>query len=372
MTDAIVESARTFARDRIDPFAADWERERRLPRETIREAGAAGLCDLIVPAELGGKGLGIAGMAGVMEALASADMGFAFALVCHNNLAGGIAQRGSEAQRDVLPRMASGETLGAFLLTEPEVGSDATRITTTATRDGEGWRLSGEKAWVTNASDADLLSVYAQTEPGSGARGIAAFLVPADQPGVERTGAYQMLGAHATGAGGFRFHDVALSADQLFIPPGQAFRGAMAAIDLARVVVAAMCCGMLRRGLATAVDYVSRREAFGEPLSHKQGLQWMLADVATDTEAAAALAREAAAAIDAGDARAGVLASHAKKFATRAAMSGLSECMQAMGANGYRQDWPLARHLASAKMAQYLDGTTEVQNIVIARTLFGR
>lgn len=371
--DALVETARAFAREHIDPKAAEWERDRRLPRETITAAARAGLCDLLVAPQRGGKGQGIDGMAGVMQALAAGDMGFAFALVCHNNLAGSISARGSEAQQDAyLAPMARADLLGAFLLTEPEAGTDAAAIRTRATRDGDGWLLSGEKAWITNASDADLLCVYAQTEPGSGPRGIAAFLVRADQPGVERGAPYHMFGAHATGAGGFTFRDVRLDAGQLFLPPGQAFRAAMAAIDIARVVVSAMCAGMLRRGLEIAVDYLRNRDAFGGPLSDKQGLQWMLADVATDIEAGAALTARATAAIDAGDPGAGVLAAHAKKFATRVTMSGLSDCMQALGANGYRQDWPLARHLASAKMAQYLDGTTEVQNIVIARGLFGR
>ncbi len=369
----IVETTRTFAQAQIDPNAANWERDRRLPTEAIHAAADAGLCNLLVPKAQGGKGLGVSDLAAVMEALAAADMAFAFSLICHNNLAGGIAARGSaEQQAAYLGPMSRGEMLGAFLLTEPGVGSDAAAIATTAVGDGDGWVLNGEKAWITNATDADVLSVYAQTNPGSGAGGIAAFLVRADQPGVARTGPYQMFGAHATGAGGFTFTDVRLSADQLFIPPGQAFRAAMVAIDVARIVVAAMCTGMLRRGLSTAIDYLQKRPAFGSPLSEKQGLQWMLSDVATQTEAAAALAAEAARAIDASEPRAGVLAAHAKKFATRAAMSGLAECMQAMGANGYRHDWPIARHLASAKMAEYLDGTSEVQNIVIARTLFGR
>lgn len=375
MTDAaaMIDTARDFARDHIDPVAADWERDRRLPRQTLSAAAQAGLCDLLVPVDLGGKGLGVTGLSGVMQALAAGDMGFAFSLVCHNNLAGSISARGTDAQKAAyLPGMASAEILGAFLLTEPAAGSDAAAITTTARREGDGWVLNGEKAWVTNGSDADLLNVYVQTEPGSGTRGIAAFLVRADQPGVERLAPYQMFGAHATGTGGFRFRDVRLTGDQMFLAPGTAFRAAMSAIDLARVVVAAMCVGMLRRGLSVAIGYAKQREAFGGPLSEKQGLQWMLADVATETEAAAALAARASDAIDAGDAAAGPLAAHAKKFATRAAMSGLSECMQTMGANGYSQDWPLARHLASAKMAQYLDGATEVQNIVISRALFGR
>ncbi len=368
----VIAAARTFARERIDPDAARWERDRRLPREAITAAAAAGLCGLLVPTEWGGAGLGIADMAEVMGALAYADMGLAFSLVSHNNLAGAIAKKGSDLHRARhLGAMLDGSTLGAFLLTEPGTGSDAAAIITSAIAHGDRWVLNGAKAWVTNATEAGLLSVYAQTEPGSGSRGIAAFLVRADQPGVSREDAYEMLGAHATGTGGFRFEHVELDADQLFVPPGLAFRAALEAIDIARIVVSAMCAGMLRRGLETAVDYLKNRQAFGSPLSDRQGLRWMLADVATDLEASIALTQAASTALDEGDPTLGVRAAHAKKFATRVTLDGLSQCMQALGANGFRHDWPLARHLAGAKMAQYVDGTTEIQNVVIARALFG-
>ncbi len=368
----IIATARTFAREQVDPEAARWERDRRLPREAITAAAAAGLCGLLVPTELGGAGLDISDMAEVMGALAYADMGLAFSLVSHNNLAGAIAKQGSVLQRArYLDAMLAGSTLGAFLLTEPGTGSDAAAIITSAIAQGDRWVLNGDKAWITNATEAELLSVYAQTEPGSGSRGIAAFLVRADQPGVIREGAYEMLGAHATGTGGFRFEHVELDADQLFVPPGLAFRAAMEAIDTARIVVSAMCAGMLRRGIEIAVDYLKNRQAFGAPLSERQGLQWMLADVATNLEASLALTRTAAAALDAGDPAMGVRAAHAKKFATRVTLDGLAQCMQALGANGFRHDRPLARHLACAKMAHYLDGTTEIQNVVIARSLFG-
>ncbi len=368
----IIATARTFASERVDPEAAGWERDRRLPRETITAAAAEGLCGLLVPTELGGAGLGISDIAEVMGALAYADMGLAFSLVCHNNLAGAIAKKGSDLHRARhLNAMLDGSTLGSFLLTEPETGSDATAITTSAIANGDRWLLNGEKAWVTNATAAGLMNIYAQTEPGSGSRGIAAFLVQTDQPGVIRGDAYEMLGAHTTGTGSFRFDNVELDADQLFIPPGKAFRAAMEAIDIARIVVSAMCAGMLRRGLETAVDYMQNRQAFGSPLSDRQGLRWMLADVATDLEASMALTQTAATALDEGDPTMGVRAAHAKKFATRVALHGLSQCMQALGANGFRHDRPLARHLAGAKMAQYLDGTTEIQNVVIARALFG-
>lgn len=365
--------ARRFAKDEVEPNAAAWERDRHFPRETIRAAAGQGLCGLLVPRDLGGAGLSLAEFCDVMGAIAHADMAFAFALVPHNNFARSMAADATQAQRArYLPAMLDGSRLGAFLLTEPEAGTDATAIGTTAVRHGEGWVLKGEKAWVTGGVGADLLRVYAQTDPGSGGRGIAAFLVHADDPGVIRNAAYEMLGCHATGAAGFRFENVALSADRLFTPPGETYRAAMEAIGLARVVVAALCVGILRRGLDVAVRYVRERHAFGAPLSNKQGLRWMLDDVATDLEAADRLTRAAAGAVDRAETDAAIMVAHAKKFAARAATDGLAQCMQALGANGFRHDTPIARHYAAAKMAHYIDGTTEVQNLVIARALFDR
>ncbi|HZD25418.1 MAG TPA: acyl-CoA dehydrogenase family protein, partial [Alphaproteobacteria bacterium] len=308
-------------------------------------------------------------MARVMEELAAADLAFAFSLVVHNNLMGAIANAGSEAQRRrYLPAMTAFDAVGAFLLTEPKGGSDAAAIATTAQRDGGAWVIDGAKSWATNAALADVLSVYAQTDPAQGWRGIACFLIDADAPGVVREEAYAMLGGHAMGAGGFRFEGCRVEDSQMLVPPGQGFKAAMAGIDLARANVAAMCCGMLRSGLDTALAYISGREAFGQPLADFQGLQWQLADVATDLHAARLMAYEATRLLDA-EGTAPLAAAHAKKFATRAALKGLAECMQALGANGLTHDYPLARHLAGAKIAQYLDGTTEIQNVVIARAL---
>lgn len=364
-----LEAARGFAREIVAPNAATWELERRQPREAFAEAAARGLCGLIVSRELGGSGCGVTAMARVMQTLAAADLAFAFALVVHNNLAGAIARAGSEAQRRrFLPDMLSGRRIGAFLLTEPRGGSDAAAIETLARREGDGWRLDGEKAWVSNAANADLLCVYAQTDPALGWRGIASFLVDAGAPGVERLGPYRLLGGHALGTGGFRFAGVRLAADALFAPPGEAFKAAMLGIDIARVNVAAMCCGLLEDALDRALDRIAARPAFGGTLADQQGLQWLLADVATDLEASRLLAFDAAARLDAGESSAAA-AAHAKKFATRAALKGVADCMQAMGAEGLKHEHPLARHLAGAKIAQYLDGATEIQNVVISRAL---
>jgi len=368
----MIDAAADFAAGVIAPNAAAWEQQRCLPPEGIRPAAQAGLTGLLLAEAEGGYGLSKTAMARVMEELSMADMAYAFVLVVHNNFMNAIAQAGSQAQRErYLPDMLSGECLGAFLLTEPQSGSDAANVTTTARRDDGGWILNGAKAWITSAASADLLSVYAQTDAAQGWRGIATFLIAADHPGVIREAPYSTMGAHVMGTGGFRFEDCRLSDDAVLYPPGEGFKGAMAGIDLARANVAAMCCGMMANSLDVALAHAANRRAFGQRVLDFQGLQWQLADVATDLHAARLMAYTATRAIDAGE-QAAIPAAHAKKFATRAASKGIADCMQVMGADGYKHDFPLARHLACAKMAHYIDGTTEIQNVVISRDLLRR
>ncbi len=366
----IVEVARGFARDVVAPNAAAWEEARTMPREALSQAAELGLTGLLVPPELGGSGIGVTAMARVMEELSAACMAFTFSLVVHNNLARNIANNGTDEQKQrCLPDMLTAKRIGAFLLTELKGGSDAAAIATRAERTGDGWRISGEKGWISNAAEADILSVYAQTDPAQGWRGIACFLVEASRPGVTRERPYSVMGGHALGTGGFRFDGCPATDADILLPPERAFKGAMSGIDTARLNVAAMCCGMLRAGLDCALDYTANRRAFGQATSEFQGLQWMLADVATDLEAARLLAYRAAGLLDDG-ADATLAAAHAKKFATRVALARLGDCMQTMGAAGFRAEYPLGRHMASAKMAQYLDGTSEIQNVVISRQLW--
>ena len=340
-----------------------------MPREMFLQAADAGLCGLLVPPEQGGSGVDFATLIQVVEALASVDFAATFALVVHNNHVRAIGQAGTQAQIERwLPEMVAGKTVGAFLLTEPAGGSDATQLTTTAEARDDGFVVNGEKAWVTNSSHDDLLNVFAQTDPGSGARGIASFQIPVASKGVERIPEYDVLGGYAMSAGGFRFTNVRVAADQLLVPPGQGFRAAMSGIDIARAVVAGMCCGMLQSCLDTVMPRLLRRQAFGQPLSEQQGLAWQIADVATDLAASRLLATEAARLIDLGQSAA-LASAHAKKFATSVALEGVSACMQAMGADGLKHEYPFSRHLAAAKIAQYIDGTTEIQNVVISRAL---
>ena len=380
---AIVDDAARFATEVIEPQAEGWERDRRFATEAWEALGPAGLCGLVVPTELGGRGAGPVALARVLEVLAAADLAAAFSAVVHNNMARAVATSGNQHLVDtLLPRLVSGQTLGAFLLTEPGVGSDAAAIACRAERDGDEWVITGSKAWVTNASNAQALNVYAQTDPAAGHRGIVSIVVDPEGPGVTRTDPYELMGAHAMGTGGFEFDGARAPAADTLVPVGEAFAAAMSGIDLARVLVGAMCCGLLRRSLDVALAATADRQVFGAPVADQQGVQWMLADVATELEATRLLTYRAARLLQdqwEGRVAAGAattMAAHAKKRAARSAQEGVADCMQVMGAMGYRRQLPdgsgnpLPRHLAAARMTGYIDGATEIQNVVIARRLW--
>ena len=365
----LIDAARAFAVEHIAPHAAEWERARHVPRELFLAASEAGLTGVLVPRGQGGKEARHVVAARVLEELSSACLATTFGLWVHNNALNAIARQGTGAPaKRLVASMLSGQRIGAFCLTEPDAGSDAAAITTHASRVDGGWRISGEKAWVSNGTHADVLVVYAQTDASAGWRGIGAFLVDAAGDGVSRTLPYDMLGGHALGVSGIRFEDCPVPDEDVLLGPGEGFMAAMNGIDKARMFVAAMCCGILGASLSSALSHAAARRAFGKPVLSFQGLQWQLADVATDLEAARLLTYGAAAAFDRGEAAA-VAAAHAKKFASRVALNGISQCMQAMGGAGSLMEHPPARHLAAAKLAHYLDGTTEIQNVVISRGL---
>lgn len=366
----IVERARAFAAERVEPRAEAWEETRVQPEAELRLA-IAEFGGLLVPRELGGQGASAVTVARVYEELAKVDLGFACGLAVHCNTTIAVSLTQNAPLRDrYLGRLLSGEAIGAFLLTEPGVGSDATAIQTTAREQGGAYRLDGEKAWVTNGATADLLAVFAQTRPGSKAKGIAGFLVEARQPGIEARASYSLLGSHAMGVNGFAFSGCEVGAEALAFGPGEGFRAAMQGIDIARFGVAALCNGALEAGLNEAVARSGQREAFGRPVIEFQGLQWQLAEVATQLEASRLLAYRTAERFDRRES-ATVMAAHAKKYATRAAFEGLSCCLGAMGADGLRREHPLARQLCAARVTQFMDGTTEIQNVVIGRSLLG-
>lgn len=366
---AIIEDAKEFAEREVAPVVDDWETRREVPLDLLR-AGAAKFGGLLVPHHLGGRQAGVRVAASVLTALARADLGFAFSLVVHLNLTGAIARIGTPEQRErYLGPMMEGVLIGAFCLTEPDVGTDAAALWTRARPTPEGgWLVDGAKAWITNGSVADLFCVYSQTGEAGSSAGIASFLVEREDAGLAVAPAYPLMGGNVMGTTGLTLSGCALGPERAFAPPGEGFRAAMQGIDLARVVLSAMCCAILEDSLETARRYAASRRAFGVATLEFQAVQFALADVASDLRAAQLLTEDAITLIDAGaDAR--VAAAHAKKKSTIAAFDGIARCMQAMGARGFRRDCALPRHLACAKMAQYLDGTTEVQNIVIGRQL---
>ena len=359
---AVVAKAKAFAAEHVAPNAARWEWERHYPLETIKRACAAGLNTIELAKQHGGQGLRFSCKLRAFEEIAKADFAFAFALINHHNACARFARDGKPAHvARLLPRMLTGELIGCAGLSEPGVGSDFGGLEMKAERVAGGWKLNGAKAWITNAAVAGLSIAYAQTDRSLGYRGIACFAIEAERPGFQRDKPFELHGGHAIGVGGFRLVDYIAPDEALLHPPGAAFKSALAGINGARTYVAAMCCGMLQAALETAVRYTQKRETFGQKVIEHQGVRWKLVDAATDLEAARLLTYRAARLIDEGK-DAVLPAAHAKKFATDMALQRIADCIQAMGANGLRAEYPLARHLAGAKIAAYTDGSIEMMN----------
>ena len=367
----LVERVRIFRDSQVTPHAASWERDRVMAVEALRGAAELGLLAMEVPTELGGLELTFRQKLEVIDCLTAVSMPFAFSLVNTSNITSRVALLGTDDhRRRDLADLASGRRFGSTALTEPGAGSDFGAIEMRGTPNGDGWRITGEKAWITNAALSDVIVTYVQTDPDLGAKGIASVLVDGTRPGFERVEPYELMGGHAIGTGGFRLDGYEASAGDVLAPPGKGFIVALSMINGARTYVASMCCSMIRASLITAVRYCSERRSFGRPLIEHQGLAWSLADVANKLEAARLLTDRAAQLIDEEGDRAALLpAAHAKKFATEIAEPCIAACVQAMGANGLREEYGIGQHLASARIANYVDGSTQIQTDRIARSL---
>jgi alkylation response protein AidB-like acyl-CoA dehydrogenase len=356
----IVEAARGFVVSHVAPNVQSWDRGQADSRVVIPAAGAAGLLGLEVPVASGGLGLSFSCKRQVAEVLAGADFGLAMSLINSHNVADHLARVAApEVARRWVPALLSGQRTGCTALTEPGAGSDFAAISTMARQVGDGWQLDGCKAWIVNGTHADVVVVYAQTEPGSGARGIAAFVVDGSRSGFLRAAPAQSTASRSIDAGGFVLQGYRASAEELLHPPGEAFKAALASINGARAYVAAMCCGMVQESLRVASAYGSQRHSFGKALHEHQGWRWSLADAAIDLAAARLMVDAAAALIDEGrDAQ--TAAAQAKIFATRMAGRHIAALMHAMGAEGLREEHPLLRHLVAAQVATLTDGSTEM------------
>lgn len=368
----VLSAAAAFARDRVAPAAAGWAAGE-APAPALFEAAAAlGLMRLQVPTAEGGLGHGFALRAAVCEALAGADFGFAMAVVNTHNAALKIATQASPAMRArFLPDLLAGRAAACAALTEPGAGSDFAAIATRAERTGDGWVLTGEKAWIINARRAAVSIVYAQCGAPGDRDGIAAFVVPLAAEGVRTYPLDSAFAQTAIGTGGFTLDGVRLSDDHLMLPPGEAFRSILGEINGARVYVAAMCCGMMQAALDAAADRGATRKSFGKPLAAHQGWRFAHARAAVSLAAARALTREAVEAVvaDGRGAEAQRLSAMAKVQATDAALAVLPALMHAMGAEGLSPRHPFARHIAAAQAAALTDGSTEMLLERVARLL---
>lgn len=357
----LVRRANSFCASELVPFAQRAHRTGEvLPKKLIQAWAALGLQGLQTPLELGGQGASYLAKIRVVQVLSRFAFAAAFSLNNSHSMVHMVATQTSDRLRDLyLGDLLSGKLVACIALTEHTGGSDLAATRTLAKKVDGGWVIDGEKAWITNATIADLAVVGAQTATGTA--GIGRFLVPLSVPGVERLGPHAVDAGSASGVGGLKFSNVFVPEDHLLEAPGEGFKRSMAAINGARVHVAAMAASCLERALEVAVDYGLNRTVFGRSLMDHQGLRWHLVDVANDLDAANALVLRAAQLIHAGES-AELAGAHAKKFATSRAIWGIEQCMQSMGANGLLRTHGLQRQLAEVKMASYADGTTEILN----------
>jgi alkylation response protein AidB-like acyl-CoA dehydrogenase len=367
---ANADSLRHELADRV----VEWDRNRGLDAGVFQEAAELGLTGIEVPKYLGGLGFDFRQKVRVAEILSRTSMAFAFALINTQNVTARLAEHGSAGhKRDLVPDLLAGRRVGSTALTEPGAGSDFAAIATTAKPTADGWILNGEKAWITNAAISDVIICYAQTDPDARGNGIASFVVDARKNGFERLAPYQLTGGHSIGTGRFRLDNYRADSSDLLTAPGEGFKSAMSGVNGARIYVAAMCCSMVHSALSIAVEYAGTRTTFGKTLLEHQGLAWSLASVANRLEAAQLLTERAIAAYEAAELSEVVLAAaHAKKFSTELAEPAIATCIQAMGAEGLRDVYPLGRHLADARLANFVDGSTEIQTERIARSLVNR
>ena len=356
-----------FATERVAPRAAAIDQDDEFPRELIAEAARLGLLGVNIPKDDGGAGLDYVSYSLAMEALARASAVVAVILSVNNSLvAEPLAQFGSDAQKQAwLKRLASGEALGAFALSEENAGSDAANQQTVARLDENGYVLNGRKVWVANAEVADLFLVFAATQPGSRGRGVSAFLVPADAPGLTRHVTTDSLGVRSLGCMDIELQNVRVDANALLGASGQGFHVAMWALDGGRVAIAAQALGVGSAALDEALDYARRREVFGQPIGNFQSIQWMLADMATELDAARMLTLKAADARTR-DSRVTVEAAMAKLYASEAAHRAADKAMQILASHGYRRGSVVERLFRDVRATEIYQGTSEVQRMVIA------
>jgi alkylation response protein AidB-like acyl-CoA dehydrogenase len=368
---AIGELAREIAAREIAPHIATWDREHTFPRELYTKLSAAGLMGLLVPEAYGGSGADYVSYALMIEEIARVDAGTATTLSVHSMICNAIMKLGNDEQRDQwLSKLAGDDIIAGFALTEPDAGSDAAAIRSRAVRDGDFYVLDGRKQWCTNGGHAAVVMAMFRTGD-SGAKGISAFLVDMSLPGVEVEKVTEKLGIHTSNTVDLAFTGARVPAAALIGPADTGLASALTTLAAGRIGIAAQATGILAACLDASVKFAKERVAFGRPIGAFEGIAFKIAQMATDLEAARLLTYRAAAMCDAGEPFA-VEASKAKLFASTAARKHASEAVQIHGGYGYTTEFSVERYYRDAKITEIYEGTSEIQQLIIARDLVGR
>ncbi|XOK13614.1 acyl-CoA dehydrogenase family protein [Agrobacterium tumefaciens] len=366
----IRDMARDFARERLAPGAAARDRESRFPKDELKEMGELGFLGMLVSEDYGGSETGAVAYALALEEIAAGDGACSTIMSVHNSVGCvPILKFGTEDQKQrFLPKLASGEWIGGFALTEPQAGSDASNLKTRARRDGDRYILDGAKQFITSGKNGDVVIVFAVTDPAAGKKGITAFIVPTDTPGYEVIRVEEKLGLHSSDTCQIAFTDMVVPAELRLGEEGQGYRIALANLEGGRIGIAAQAVGMAQAAFEAARDYARERKAFGQAIIEHQAVAFRLADMATRITAARQLVLHAAALKEAGEPCLSE-ASMAKLFASEMAERVCSDAIQIHGGYGYMADYPVERIYRDVRICQIYEGTSDVQRMVIARNL---
>ncbi|HEY8628686.1 MAG TPA: acyl-CoA dehydrogenase family protein [Gaiellaceae bacterium] len=363
--------ARDFAREQIEPNAAEWDREHHFPRAVFAQLAELGLMGVCIPEEYGGAGADFLSYILVLEEISRADAGVGVTVAVHTSAVTlPILTFGTDEQRSrFVPPLARGEAIGAFALTEAESGSDAGSLRTSATPDGDGWRISGAKQWISTAAFAGTFLLFARTDPGTpGARGVSAFILDPEHVRVTRT--EEKLGLNSSVTNDLVVEDAQVGRDRLLHEEGKGFRVAMATLDGGRIGIAAQALGIAQAAYDVARAYALERRQFGQRIAEFQAIQWKLADMSTQIDAARLLVYRAAWRKQNGLPHTEEGAK-AKLFASETARRQTGEAIQILGGYGYTKEFPVERYYRDAKITEIYEGTSEIQRLVIARSILG-
>jgi len=366
------EMVRDFTRAEIAPHVREWDEKAYFPVEVFHKLGELGLMGILIPEEFGGSGLTYRHYVAVLEELGAVEGGIALSVAAHNSLCTNHVYlfATAEARREWLPRLARGEVLGAWGLTEPEAGSDSGATRTTAVRDGQGWVLNGTKNFITHAGAGGVAVVMARTTPGQDHHGISAFLVPQTTPGVTVGKHEDKVGMRVSDTASLILENCRVGEGALLGREGQGFIQAMEVLDGGRISIAALSVGIARGALDAAVSYAKQRRQFGRPIAAFQAIRFKLADMATEVQAARLLTETAADDKDAGR-KTTLISSQAKLYASEVAVRTAENAVQILGGYGYCKDYPVEKFWRDAKLCTIGEGTSEIQRLVIAREVVG-